>query len=248
MQRLRAQLLADAKHSRSTVREGPLSRVCERATLGLSGSLDLPMNCYNKEKNMKAIAAILLTTLAAGPVLAGGPIAVAPEPMVEVPMAPVVQSTDWSGFYAGAQIGYGNIDSNGNSLDGSGFLGGVNGGYRWDFGQFVFGTELDYDYVNIDLGGSTGSLDDVARVKLVGGADLGNSLLYATTGVAYASASVGTTSLSDDGWFYGAGWTFAINDTMTLGGELLQHDFSNFDGTGVDIDALTATARIGFRF
>jgi opacity protein-like surface antigen len=197
---------------------------------------------------MKFVATLLLTAVVAGPALAGGPIAVEPEPMIAAPVAPVVPSTDWSGFYAGGQLGYGDVDSNGGGLDGDGFLGGIHGGYRWDFGQFVLGTELDYDTVDIGLGGDTGSLDDVTRVKLVGGADLGSSLLYATTGFAYASATVGPNSLSDDGWFYGAGLTYAINDQWTLGGELLQHNFNNFDGSGVDIDALTATARVGFRF
>jgi opacity protein-like surface antigen len=197
---------------------------------------------------MKFAATLLLTAVVAGPALAGGPIAVEPEPMIAAPVAPVVPSTDWSGFYAGGQLGYGDVDSNGGGLDGNGFLGGIHGGYRWDFGQFVLGTELDYDTVDIGLGGDTGSLDDVTRVKLVGGADLGSSLLYATTGYAYATATAGPNSLSDDGWFYGAGLTYAINDQWTLGGELLQHNFDNFDGSGVDIDALTATARVGFRF
>jgi opacity protein-like surface antigen len=197
---------------------------------------------------MKFVAALLLTTVVAGPALAGGPIAVEPEPVIAAPVAPVAPSTDWSGFYAGAQLGYGDADSNGANLDGNGYLGGIHGGYRWDFGQFVLGTELDYDAVDISLGGDTGSLDDVTRLKLIGAADLGNSLLYATTGMAYASADVGPDSLSDDGWFYGAGMTYAINDQWTIGGELLQHNFNNFDGSGVDIDALTATARVGFRF
>jgi opacity protein-like surface antigen len=202
----------------------------------------------NKEKNMKSIAALFAAALVAGPALAGGPTTVEPEPVIATPAPAVQPSTDWSGFYAGGQLGYGDVDSNGAGLDGNGWLGGIHGGYRWDFGQFVFGTELDYDAVDISLGGDTGSLDDVTRLKLVGGADLGNSLLYGTTGVAYATADVGPQSLSDDGWFYGAGMTFAINDQWTVGGELLQHTFNNFDGSGVDIDALTATARIGFRF
>jgi opacity protein-like surface antigen len=201
-----------------------------------------------KEKDMKTIIAFFTAALAAGPVLAGGPTVVPAEPVVE-PSAPVVVSSpDWSGFYAGGQLGYGDVDSNGAGLDGNGWLGGIHGGYRWDLGQFVFGTELDYDSVGIDLGGDTGTLDDVTRVKLVGGADLGSSLLYATTGYAYATATVGTASLSDDGWFYGAGLTYALGDQWTLGGELLQHDFGNFDGSGVDFDALTATARFSFRF
>jgi opacity protein-like surface antigen len=197
---------------------------------------------------MKSIAALFTAALVAGPALAGGPTVVEPEPVIAAPPPVVEPSADWSGFYAGGQLGYGDVDSNGGGLDGNGFLGGIHGGYRWDFGQFVFGTELDYDTVDISLGGDTGSLDDVTRLKLSGGADLGNSLLYATTGLAYASASVGPQSLSDDGWFYGAGVAFAINDQWTVGGEILQHNFNNFDGSGVDIDALTATARVGFRF
>jgi outer membrane immunogenic protein len=202
----------------------------------------------NKEKNMKSIAAFFTAALVAGPALAGGPIVVEPEPVIAAPAPVPVASPDWTGFYAGGQLGYGDIDSNGAGLDGNGWLGGVHGGYRWDFGQFVFGTELDYDTADIDLGGATGSLDDVTRVKLIGGADLGNSLLYATTGAAYASAKVGPNSLSDDGWFYGGGLTYALGDQWTIGGELLQHNFDDFDGSGVDLDALTATARVGFRF
>jgi opacity protein-like surface antigen len=203
---------------------------------------------WNKEKNMKSIAALFATVALAGPALAGGPTVVTTEPAVAEPAPMVVTSPDWSGFYAGGQLGYGDVDSNGNGLDGNGFLGGIHGGYRWDFGQFVLGTELDWDTADINLGGDTGSLDDVTRVKLIGGADLGNSLLYATTGMAWADATVGDASLSDDGWFYGAGMTFAVGEQWTIGGELLQHNFDNFDGSGVDIDALTATARVGFRF
>jgi opacity protein-like surface antigen len=208
----------------------------------------LTAGSWNKEKKMKSIAAIFATVALAGPALAGGPTVVTTEPAVAEPAPIVVASPDWSGFYAGGQLGYGDVDSNGNGLDGNGFLGGIHGGYRWDFGQFVLGTELDWDTADINLGGDTGSLDDVTRLKLIGGADLGSTLLYATTGMAYADATVEGVSLSDDGWFYGAGLTYAINDQWTIGGELLQHNFDNFDGSGVDIDALTATARVGFRF
>ena len=197
---------------------------------------------------MKSIAALFAAAVVAGPALAAGPTVVTAEPVIEAPAPVYVAASDWSGFYAGAQLGYGDADSNGAGLDGNGFLGGIHGGYRWDFGQFVFGTELDYDKVDIGLGGRAGSLDDVTRIKLIGAADLGSSLVYATTGAAYATATAGSQSLSDDGWFYGAGMTYAINDQLTLGGELLQHKFDNFDGSGVDFDALTATARIGIRF
>jgi opacity protein-like surface antigen len=199
---------------------------------------------------MKSIAVTLAAAAiaATGPALAGGPTTVVSEPAIAPPAPVVVASRDWSGFYAGGQLGYADVDSNGAALDGNGLLGGVHGGYRWDFGQFILGTELDYDTASISLGRDAGTLDDVTRLKLVGAAELGDSLIYATTGAAYGSATVGRSSLSDDGWFYGAGMTYAISDQWTVGGELLQHTFDNFDGSGADIDALTATARIGFRF
>lgn len=197
---------------------------------------------------MRSIAALLATAALATPALAGGPTVVEPEPVIAAPVAPVPASVDWSGFYAGAQLGYADVGSNGAGLDGNGWLGGVHAGYRWDFGQYVAGAELDYDTADVNLAGGTSSLDDVARIKLMGGAKFGNSLLYATAGAAYADATVGPESRSDTGWFLGAGLDVAINDSWSVGGELLQHQFDNFDGTGVDLDATTLKAKISLRF
>lgn len=198
---------------------------------------------------MRMIAAALATVALAGPALAGGPVEVATEPTVAPVAAPVAPaSLDWTGFYAGAQYGYGDVDSNGAGLDGNGWLGGVHAGYRWDFGQYVAGAEVDYDSASIDLGGGLGSLDDVTRLKVMGGTELGNSLLYATAGAAWAGATVGGADLSDNGWFVGAGMDVAVSERWTVGGELLQHKFDNFDGSGVDLDATTVKAKVALRF
>jgi outer membrane immunogenic protein len=198
---------------------------------------------------MKSVAAILAVASLASPAFAGGPTVVEPEPVIVAPVTPVAPaSLDWSGFYAGVQLGYADVDSNGAGLDGNGWLGGIHGGYRWDFGTFVMATELDYDTSDVSLVGSAGSLDDVSRWKVIGGTELGNSLLYGTVGLAYASATVGGVGLSDDGWFIGGGLDVAMTDSWSLGGEILQHDFSNFDGTGVDLDATTAKVKVSFRF
>lgn len=198
---------------------------------------------------MKKIAAAFATLVLAGPALAGGPIEVAPEPTVEATYAPAAPAAlDWSGFYAGAQLGYSDIDSNNAGLDGNGYLGGLHAGYRWDFGSYVAGAELDYDSTNIDLGANAGTLDDVARLKLMGGAKLGNSLLYATAGGARASATLGGVNRSDNGVFFGAGVNTAVSERWTVGGELLQHNFNDFDGSGVDLDATTVSAKVAMRF
>jgi opacity protein-like surface antigen len=199
---------------------------------------------------MRSIAALLATAALATPALAGGPTVVDPEPMVTAAPAPVsLPSADWGGFYAGAQLGYADIDSNGGALDGNGWLGGIHAGYRWDMGQFVAGAELDYDAADIAIGSGAGDkLENVARLKFMGGAEFGKSLIYATAGAARASASVGDVDRSDNGWFIGAGVDVAVGDRWTVGGELLQHRFSDFDGSGVDLDATTLKAKVSLRF
>jgi outer membrane immunogenic protein len=205
-----------------------------------------------KEMMMKtSIASMLLMTAIAAPVFAGGPTEPVPEPVVApAPVAaPVNTGGEWGGAYVGAQLGYADIDSNGAGLDGDGVLGGVHAGYRYDFGTAVVGGELDYDTASIDLGPVAGNeLDSVARLKLMAGADLGRTLVYGTAGYAYAEASVGGASLSDDGWFAGLGADYALTDQWRIGGEILTHKFDNFDGTGVDFDVNTVKAKVSFAF
>lgn len=198
---------------------------------------------------MKTIAALVASSLIAMPAFAGG--MSTPEPEPEIMAAPVIAtpSYDWTGFYAGAQLGYGDIDSNGAGLDGTGETYGVHAGYRWDFGQFVAGAEIDWDNADIDLGAVAGDqLDDVARLKLIGGLDLGRTLVYGAVGAAHANASVAGDDLSDTGYFVGAGMDFAVSDRWTVGGELMQHRFSDFDGTTTDFDATTIKAKVALRF
>lgn len=199
---------------------------------------------------MKSIAALLATVAIASPALAGGPIAVEPEPTVAPVMMPVAApGIDWSGAYAGVQLGYADIDSNGADLDGNGFLGGIHGGYLWDFGNVIAGAEVDYNAADIDLGGTAGdTLDDLTRLKLLVGTELGRSLVYGAVGAAHASASVGGVDLSDTGWFLGAGMDYAVSDRWTVGAEVLQHQFDDFDGTGDDFDLTTLQAKVSMRF
>lgn len=204
---------------------------------------------------MKSVAAVLglpalLVPLAfAVPAQAGGPTVTAPEPVIAPAEPYVAPGMDWSGAYAGGQLGYGDVNSSTGTLDGHGLIGGVHAGYRWDLGSFVAGAELDYDTTDIALGTAPGdSLDQVLRAKLTGGTELGNSLLYGTLGAARAKGSVGGNNLADTGYFLGAGVTYALGNNWTVGGELLKHRFSDFDGSGINLDATTVTARVGFRF
>ncbi len=170
------------------------------------------------------------------------------EPMVEQPVmaapapAPMMGS-DWTGFYTGLQLGYADVDGPGNA-DGNNGSYGFHAGYDYDFGQFVLGGELDYDKTDVDLTGG-GNIDSVARAKLKGGYDLGNTLVYATAGYARADTNLG----DEDGAFYGIGMNYKITDRYTVGAELLQHEFNDVGNVGGnDFDATTFNVRGSLRF
>lgn len=197
---------------------------------------------------MKTIAAFFATIALTAPAFAGGPVAVADEPMIApVAQASVAPGLDWTGGYVGAQLGYGDVDSSTGALEGSGWLGGVHAGYRWDLGNWVAGTELTWDTTDIDLG-TTGSLDDVMALKLTAGREIGNSLVYGALGVAQANATIAGVDQSDNGIVYGIGFDYAVNDRWTVGGEVLEHQFNDFDGLPVDLDATTVKAKVALRF
>lgn len=194
--------------------------------------------------------ATALAGFAGLPALAGGMSQPVAEPMVAPAPAPVVMAPngDWTGLYVGGQLGFGDVGSSTGALDGDGMTGGLMAGYRRDFGQFVAGVEANYDWANIDLGAGTDSLDNITRLKLIGGYDMGQTLVYGTVAAVGAEATVAGASLNDTGWGAGIGVDYALTDQMTLGAEVMEHRFSNFAGTGVDLDATTVNARIGFRF
>ncbi|WP_212525636.1 outer membrane beta-barrel protein [Actibacterium sp. MT2.3-13A] len=192
----------------------------------------------------------LLALGAATAAQAGGPAPAPAEPVVVAPAPAPVLSTDWTGFYAGLQLGFGQLDASGAATgDGDGVLGGVHAGYNWDFGSYVVGAELSYDASDIKLSGGAPKVDNLARIKLRAGADMGQSLVYGAVGAAWMDLSTpGAGSSDDNGWFLGAGMEHALRENVTLGGEILYHQFDNFSKTGVDYEVLTIQARVSFRF
>lgn len=187
------------------------------------------------------IAAAL--SLAAAPVLAGSPAPAEPQPVIQpVPVVPA--GVDWTGPWAGLQLGYGQSDTNIAGVDGDGMIGGLIAGYDYDFGNWVLGAGLDYDWTDMNLGAAA-DIDNIFRAKLRGGYELGNGLLYATGGYAHADTN---TLGSDDGYFIGAGYEHMVSQNFSVGGEVLWHRFDDFNGTTADIEATTLQLRGAFRF
>jgi len=191
-----------------------------------------------------AIPAAILA-LAAGPALAGSPEPAPVAPIVAAPVPVAAPGHDWTGFHAGAQLGYGDIDA---GESGDDVLGGVHAGYTYDFGDYVLGGEIDYNAADIDLSNGAGSFDGLTRLKLKGGYDFGGTLLYGTLGAAYAEATLAGNGASDTGYFAGIGVAHMLTDSISLGGEAIYHEFDDFDGTGTDIEATTLSAKVSFHF
>tara|TARA_R110002110_G_scaffold154385_2_gene348243 strand:+ start:1036 stop:1629 length:594 start_codon:yes stop_codon:yes gene_type:complete len=197
------------------------------------------MTYLQKIATLSAAASIAL----GGAAFAGNLEVPAAEAPITLP-APVI-SADWTGFYTGLQLGYGDVNSDSGLLNGSSGLYGFHAGYDFDFGTFVLGAELDYDNGDIGLGGVAGNIDSIARLKVRGGYDFGDTLLYATAGAARADTSFG----DETGPFLGIGATYRVSDGYTIGAEVLQHRFGDVGGVaGNDLDATTITLRGGIRF
>ena len=189
--------------------------------------------------------------LTTAPVLAGGfaePIATPPvaAPVIIAAPAPMM-SADWTGFYAGAQLGYGQLQSDAIDEDPQDLLYGVHAGYLYDLGNIVVGAELDYDMTNIGFALPAVDLDSVARFKLRAGYDAGAFQPYLTAGVAQATVS-GALDGTSDGQFAGLGLDYQLSDSFRVGGEVLAHQFDNLVDSGVDVEATTLTLRASYNF
>lgn len=195
--------------------------------------------------NRFALVLASASTLAlAGPALAGN---LAPAPTeAPVAVAPVVQTSgaDWTGFYGGLSAGYGWGDDAADDADDATY--GVFGGYTQDLGDWVIGGELEFAKSDLDNGSA--AIDDMTRLKLRAGYDLGKVVVYGIAGANYANATIGGVDYSDTGISYGVGADYALSDAVVAGFEVLQNDFSEFDDSGSDLSATTVSAKIGYRF
>ena len=139
-----------------------------------------------------AKAGLVAVFAAAGvPVMAGGMAAPVTEPMVAMPAATPapMQDGNWTGAYVAGDLGVARSSQGGTSHNGGAY--GVRGGYDMDLGQWVVGGALSWDKTNLGVGTGGDRLNDIARLSVRAGRDLGQTLVYATAGVARATADIG---------------------------------------------------------
>ncbi|TGN57496.1 porin family protein [Paracoccus liaowanqingii] len=223
---------------------------------------------------MKKIVSTAVLSLIAMPAFAGGLTVLQPEPSAAygaaASSAPLARN--WSGFYAGAQIGYGTLGASVDlenipgvdwapkaSLTDGDFAYGLHAGYNAQRGRFVYGAEFAVSSGNSRLGGSYEGVEGGAEMdrtsRIVGrvGYDLGDALVYATSGLARAKVSTfglaGDESYTFDGYVLGVGIDFRVTDNVLLGAEYVHEQFTDFrDAYGFDGKFSTASLKLSYQF
>jgi opacity protein-like surface antigen len=204
---------------------------------------------------MKIMKITLASAVALGmsaPAFAGGldePAIVAPVAPIAVAAAPVSYGADWTGGYVGASLGYADLE--GSSTFGDDFNGGslgLHAGYNYDMGSYVLGGEIEYSGFDVRDDASGQDLDQVLRAKVRAGYDAGSFMPYVTVGAAQAYTSGALGDLDGTGYLYGLGADYRVSDSITVGAEILRHEFEDFADTGIDLDANTASVRVSFNF
>ncbi|UCA47743.1 outer membrane protein [Pseudochrobactrum sp. XF203] len=195
-----------------------------------------------------------LTLAASAALLFTGSAMAADAVVYNEPAPAVVDTFSWTGGYIGVNAGYagGKFKTDFNELLGdlslkgnaSGFIGGVQAGYNWQFDQAVVGIETDIQGSGVksdfDVSVPGGTLVNLGtkvswfgttRVRL-GYTPVDRFMVYATGGVAYgkvktyANDYMGGSSQSDTkvGYTVGAGAEYAITNNVTLKTEYLYTD------------------------
>src|SRR5947209_8630329 len=162
----------------------------------------------------------------------------------------------WAGPYLGGNIGYswGSVDNN--RAKPSGFAGGVQGGYNFQNGPFVFGLEADiqasaandtfapWKFSNPWFGTARGRI----------GYALNNLLFYGTGGLAFGELRGQAFGLTEShttaGWTAGVGAEFGLAPNWTAKIEYLYVDLSDsrFAITGMLNGAQFGLVRLGVNY
>jgi outer membrane immunogenic protein len=180
--------------------------------------------------------------------------------------APAVPYYDWSGFYAGAHIGFGTTDND------SGVLGGGQVGFNYQINQWVLGVEGTFSATNIGesatvvvpgvgVATANASLDWLTTVAFRAGWAFDRWLVYGKFGAAWASVSADATatviggptvavSIDDrlSGWVIGVGTEYAFLNNWSAKFEYNMLDFGNDLGHDATVHVFKAGLNYRFTF
>jgi outer membrane immunogenic protein len=172
-------------------------------------------------------------------------------------MAPyLLNGHSWAGPYIGGNIGYQWGDISNNGAEPSGINGGIQGGYNWQFGQFVIGGEADIQ--------ASGASDTFAAWKFSNpwfgtlrgraGFAMNNILIYGTGGLAFGNVRAEVLNLTEThsaaGWTLGAGAEIGITQNWSARAEYLYVNLNDnqFALTGLPNGYQFSVVRLGVNY
>jgi outer membrane immunogenic protein len=162
----------------------------------------------------------------------------------------------WAGPYIGGNLGYawGSVENNWTKP--SGVAGGVQAGYNWQSGPWVFGVEGDIQATGADDTFAPWKFSNpwFGTVRGRAGYSFNNIYLYGTGGLAFGELRGETFGLSEThtnaGWTVGAGAEFGLFQNWTAKIEYLYVDLSssNFSITGLSNGYRFGVVRAGVNY
>lgn len=171
---------------------------------------------------------------------------------------PAMAVYSWMGPYLGANLGYQWGETTNNPTEPSGIAGGLQAGYNFQTGQFVFGGEAD-----IQLSGAEDTFAPwkfsnpwFGTVRGRAGVAMNNILFYATGGLAYGNLRGEVGGLSENrtalGWTVGLGMEVGLTQNWSAKVEYLYIDLADrgYTVTGTDngLDSNLLRFGVNYRF
>jgi outer membrane immunogenic protein len=199
----------------------------------------------------KTIVAMAIATVTAGSAAA------ADLPRGPAPYYPPPSSIyNWTGPYAGLNVGYEWGKVTNSSIEPSGVAGGGQLGYNWQIGQFVFGGETDIQISGADDTFAPYKFSNpwFGTVRGRAGFAINNMLLYGTAGLAYGELKGEFFGIDENkthiGWTAGAGLEVGFMPNWSAKLEYLYMDLGNrsYSITGVDNGLHANYLRLGVNY
>jgi outer membrane immunogenic protein len=168
--------------------------------------------------------------------------------------APTVYN--WSGFYAGANVGYEWGKATNTGTNPSGVAGGLQAGYNWQNGQFVFGAEADIQASGADDTFAPWKFSNPWFGTLRGRAGFAanNILFYGTFGLAFGDLKGQLGALDETktelGWTGGVGVEYGFAPNWSAKVEYLYMDLGDrrYTVTGADNGLQASVLRLGVNY
>ena len=163
---------------------------------------------------------------------------------------------NWIGPYVGGNAGYQWGSTVNNPTRPSGLNGGLQAGYNWQYGQFVFGAETDLQISAADdvFAGWKFSNPWFGTLRGRAGYAMNNILFYGTFGLAYGGLKVetpgGAESRTLSGWAGGLGMEIGFTPNWTARAEYLYMDLGdrNYGLTGSAHGLESSIMRLGLNY